>query len=126
MIDTDHLKIVTDSAGVMNEVADGDGRAIIRHLGNVFADIVIQRELPFLRQQGNTHGHKLFRGGANVEHRAGRYRHIELQVGHTISLFINDFAVLNYGQSTTGRVFFIPTGKLGIDFIGFLIGADTG
>src|SRR5580765_1772605 len=59
--------LVAKSARVVDEMADGDRGSEIRQLGNVFAYIIIQRQLSLLSKQKNGCRRKLFRHAGNVE-----------------------------------------------------------
>ena len=44
--------VFPDTAGVIKKMANGYGATVIRELGEVFADIIIQRQLALFCQQG--------------------------------------------------------------------------
>jgi hypothetical protein len=91
-------EVVAQTARMMDEVTDGDALAVVGHLGDVFPDIVVERDLPILRQEGNGHRRELLRIRPDVEDRSRSDRNVVLQVGHTVSARIGDLAIANHGQ----------------------------
>ncbi len=76
---------VAETARVMEELADGDGR-VEAELGHERVDLVVEREPSLIGQQRNGEGRELLADGAGVEHGLRRDRHAVLQVGRPVPL----------------------------------------
>src|SRR5262249_53444527 len=93
----------------MDQMPDGDRRAEIRQLWNVFSNLVIERELSFLREQHDARRGELLRNRRDVEDGARADGDIVIEVRHPVAALVDDAAVLHYCQRTSWRGGGIPS-----------------
>jgi hypothetical protein len=74
------LTPVAKPARVVQEVADGDGSLVLRQLGNVFPDVVLEIELPVEREEDCRGGGELLRDRAGLEDRRRLVRDVVLEI----------------------------------------------
>ncbi|EEF93638.1 hypothetical protein CATMIT_01731, partial [Catenibacterium mitsuokai DSM 15897] len=86
-------QVIAQAAGVLEQVAQGDGLAVVGQLGHVLAHVVVERELAVAFQQQHRGGGELLGGRADVEHGVGADRHAQFQVGLAVALVERDRAV---------------------------------
>ena len=91
---------------MVNQVFDLDGRLIRRHVRQVLADIILQRDSSFLRQQGNARRRELFGDGGDVEGGTRRDGPAGVHVGDAVRALELDLAVLDDQDSAAGAVGF--------------------
>jgi hypothetical protein len=95
---------VAQPAGVVQQVADGDRRAEVRHFGDVPADVVVQREPALPLQDQHGHGGELLGDGADVERRLRRHRNPVLQIRGTVAARVQHAAVAHHADGAAGGV----------------------
>ena len=117
--------VVPHAAGVVQQVAEGHRRGVIRHLGDVLADRIVQGKLALLGQEQDARRGDLLRGGADVEHCLGRDGHPMLQARHPIALLIRDTAILDHREGAAGRIRLGVLGEDGVDFGGQILGLGS-
>jgi len=100
--------VFPDSAGVMDEVAYGDGPVVFGHLREVGADIVIQRKFSFVFENENARSCKLLADRACAENSIRFDGNGMFEAGHAVTLLVNDLSVLNNSQGTSRRIRFVP------------------
>ena len=77
----------------MDQVADGDRRAVIRHLGDVLPNVIVEREPALEGEERDARGGELLRVGADVVHHRGGVRNVVVQVRHPVPVLIDEAAV---------------------------------
>ena len=92
---------VTQATGVVNKVANGDGMIVDRHFGDVVTDVVVEGELAILGEQKDAGCGELFGCGGNVEDGIWRNRNCISKIGKTVTLLVNDVAILNDSEHAT-------------------------
>ena len=89
--------VITDPAGVMDQVVDRDRLLISPHPGEELADVVGRADLPFPDEDGDAGGRELLGDRADVEDLGGRIGHAVLDAGHPVAALVDDRAVANDG-----------------------------
>ena len=108
------VELVAQAAGVMDQVADGDGFAVVGQFGHVLADVVVEREQALVGQHGDGEGGELLRHRGQQEHRGRRDGDVVLQVGAAVAALIDDLAVFHDGHRRAGHIGPVPRGEEGV------------
>ena len=116
--------LVAETAGVVEQVAYGDGLAEVGEFGDVFADGVVEAELAALLQQDDAGGDELLGDRGYVEDAVGGERDVVVEVGHAVGAGQDGAAVAVDGDGATGRAGLVPGGEEGVDAVGRGIGRD--
>ena len=88
----------------MHEIVDRDALAVVGQLGDVLADVVVERDAALLDEQRDRRGGELLRHRAHDERRSRRDRHAVLDVRRPVALLHHDLAVLKHPDGAAGRV----------------------
>src|SRR5262245_43340720 len=88
-------------------MADGDRFLICGKFGDVFARVVIERELALLRQQQDAGRRKLLRSRTDVVDQFWAVWDIVFQIGHPVTARVNQFAIFDHAQGAAGRIRFV-------------------
>ena len=81
---------------MMDEMVDGDRRTVVRHLRDVFPDVVVERDLAVERQERDARRRELLGVGADVIHQPWRVRDVIVQIRHPVAALVNESAVLQH------------------------------
>ncbi len=100
----EELQVITQAAGVLHQVPDGDRGPVPGNLGNVLPHLVVDVELSVLLQEKNGEHRELLRGGADVEDRGGGDRDPELQVRHPVPAGVVDRPLAEDAQGAARRI----------------------
>ncbi len=84
---------VTQTARVVREVPDGDGRPVVGQFRHVTAHVVVRAEAALPDGERRRHGRELLRHGAGIEHRTRRDGHVMLEVRHPVAARVPDRSV---------------------------------
>src|SRR4051794_26078025 len=95
----------------MKQMANGDDSAEIWNFGNVFSDIVVERQFALLNQQQHGHGRELLGHGSDVEYGRGSDGRAVFQIGAAVAFFVNDSSVFDNGQRAARGLRFVPPGE---------------
>jgi len=109
------VPLVPQSAGMIQKMPDGDGFSKIGHFRQMFSYIIICRKFSLLSKQDEAHCGELLGYLANLKYGRRRYGYIVFQVGHAVSLFVNDFTVL-YDRQSSARSIMVKMGKNAVYF----------
>ena len=89
-----------------------------RHqIGDILADIVIQRQFSILLQQQNGHSSKLFGDGGYVEYVVMGHGDTVFHIGIAEAAIINHFASVSHQHLSTGTKALLPQVKQRINFL---------
>jgi hypothetical protein len=99
----EQVPLVPAAADVMDQMAQRDRGAEVRHLGHVWPDVVVPGDLPLVHEQLDGHRREVLRNRRDVEHRGRRDRDAVLEVGHAVPLLVDRRAVPHDGQGAPGR-----------------------
>ena len=94
---------VANAARVVNEMANRDGRAIVRELWKIFPDVVVERELPLKRQQRDARGGELLGVGPDVVDHLGRIRDVVVEIRHAVTALVQIAVVLDGANRAARR-----------------------
>ena len=119
--DPRHAAPVPETARVVHHVPERDGWTVVGHFGNVFAHVIVERELAVQDEQHDRRGSELLRDGASLEDRVGSVRNAVFEVGHPVRSFEDCEAVFRDADSAPRRVSRVPSGE---DFIHTLPGVS--
>ena len=100
--------LIAKSAGVVQQVTEGDALAEIGQFGNVFVDIVVEGELPLLRKQKDGGGRELLGHGGDVEDGRRGDGDVIVQVGHAVAVLVDDLTILVDAQGAARRIRLVP------------------
>ena len=95
---------VAKTAGVMEEMAQGDGLAVVGQLGDVLVDGVVELELARLGQKHDGGGGELLGHGPRLEDRLRGIGDAMLEVGRSVGAAQDLLAVLADAHGAAGRV----------------------
>src|SRR5579871_2870586 len=95
-------QIIADSTCVIEQIEDGDFLAVVGEFRDVFADIVVNGELPFLFEQENARGGELLGSGADIKDGARSDGNLLFEVREAVALFVDDFAASRNGEGASG------------------------
>ncbi len=99
---SEQLIVVTDAAGVVQQVPDRDGITVVRYLGQIGPDIVIEGKLPLtLRQQDRRRREHLGRRSDEEDGR-GRYRHAVFQARHAVAALVDQLPIADQAKRAPG------------------------
>src|SRR4051812_47840296 len=101
-LEAEQAPLVAQAAGVREQVADGDALAEVGYLGEVFPDVVVERQLAVLRQQDERRRGELFGDRTALEHRLLGDRRAILEVGHAIAVRVERLAILGETDRAAG------------------------
>ena len=87
---------------------DGDGLSEIRHIRQILADFVSQRDSALLDEHRDGKPCELFGDGSNIEHGLRRNGGPVFKVGATITLLIDQRSVLDNHDCRAGRIGMVP------------------
>ena len=99
---------VAQTARVIQQVPQGDDGTVVRNLGNVLPNVVIERERAFEREQDNGRGGELLRDRSGLEDRGRRVGNVVLQVGHPVSSRQHGEPVHRYSDGATRGLDRVP------------------
>src|SRR5258708_2777994 len=88
--------------------------AIVRQLGDIFADAVGEFEPPLLYEERRTCCRKLFGHGGNVKRRARRDRYAVLQVRHSVAFGKDEPSIANHSYRESRCFGTVPARKQGV------------
>src|ERR1041384_2799209 len=97
------VDVVPETAGVVQQMPDGDRLRVARDFRQELLDLVVERELSLLRQQHHRHGGELFGDRTDVEDRPGGDRHPQLDAREPVSPGVAQRAVPDDAQGAPGR-----------------------
>jgi hypothetical protein len=100
--------LVTQAAGVLHQVAEGDGGSEIGNLRQPGAEIGVDIEFAFVGEEGDRNTGKLLGDRGDVEDRIRDDGDAVFQVRHAVPTGIGDLAILVDAESNTGRIGAIP------------------
>jgi hypothetical protein len=98
------VQLVAEAARVVDEMPQGDGNAEVGQLREVLTDVVVQGQLPVLREQEDRGGRELLRYRGHVERRRGRDAHVVVEVGQAVAPLVDDPPLPDHGQGAARRV----------------------
>ena len=107
-------KVISYTAGVVDQVTNGDRLTQIGKLGDVLANVIFQVELPSKFQQGDGSGCELFGGGGDIDDRIGSERSMGLKICHPIPTCKGDPTSFDHSTDTTRR---FGSGVIGKDLV---------
>ena len=110
--------MISQTAGVMDEVPDRDSLTEVGDLGHVPANVIVQRELALLGKHHNRHRSELFGYRRDMKDRCGRDRNTVFEVRHPVSVFVNGLPILDHRKRASGGVGFVESRENLIDFRG--------
>src|SRR5215510_14752893 len=88
----------TDNPGSMSEqMPNGDPIPRLRRSIEVFADLVVEADLPLLGEQHNSRGDELFADRSDLKNSLGPRRDVMLDVRQTVAFGLNDLAFFDHG-----------------------------
>ncbi len=105
------IHVVTNTAGVVNHVSQGDGLPVIGKLWEVGTDIVIESELTLLLEQKNAERDELFGDRSYIENRTRGQRNIAFQIRHAVGLLVEKVTILDDGNDGAGSFASVPSRK---------------
>ena len=108
------------AADVVDQVPDPDRCHDLRGVGEILADIVVERELPFLCEQHNTQTGHLFGHRPNVRNRLRTEYCPRFQVCHAEAFGIYRLSPLGNAQRQARPVRPVYIGKKGFDLRDFV------
>src|SRR6266702_4425417 len=86
--------LIAKAAGVVKKVTKCDALTEIRQLGNLFVNIVVQRQLSLLGKQEDGCSCELFRHRGHVENGNGRNGYVIVQIRHSVAALVDDLTIL--------------------------------
>ncbi len=110
-----HREIVAVAARVREQVAERDRFAEVGKLGDVLADIVIERESALIRQQRDGEGGELLRGRRDVGRRVDGEGDAVGEARHAIGPLKHDLAMREDADSDAGGIVSIERGEELVD-----------
>ena len=102
----------------MDQVPDRNRPVVFRNLGQIRAEVVVEGELALFGQQRDAQGNELFGDRPGIEDRRGCDGHAVFEIGHAVTVFVDDLALVDDGEGTSGRVGLVPFSEEGIDRFG--------
>ena len=105
------IPLVTQPAGVMQQMPNGDWLIEFAEFCDVFLHFVVQRKFALLGEQQNGKCCELFRHRSDVKRRVRPDRNVVIEVSHSVTAFVNDLAVFDHGQRAAGRIGFVVLSK---------------
>ena len=95
------LRVIVQAGVLIEKHAEGD-RVGVRHLGQVFRKLVVERELVLLREEQDSRRGELLADGADGEARVGSDGSLGSDVGEAVSFGEDDAAVRPDEESEAG------------------------
>ena len=88
---------------MVDQVADGDGRAEVREFRHVLADVVVQRHLAVTGEEMDGRRRELLGYRRDVEHRRGGEDDVVVEVRHAVCAGVDEAAVAHQSKGATRR-----------------------
>src|SRR5689334_21150886 len=103
-LDAEQAPLIAQPTGVREQVANRDSLAAKPwDLGQIFSDVVVERELAVLREQHQGRRRELFGDGTTLEDRGIRIRHSILEVRQAVAVGVEGAAIFPESDAATGR-----------------------
>jgi len=99
---------------VVEEVADGDRPLVLRKLGNVFPDVVLELELAVEREEDSRGRRELLGDRAGFEDRRGLVRDVVFEVGFAKGAGVARLAGAVDADGASGPCGRVPAGEDGL------------
>ena len=103
---------------MVQEVPQGDSLRARWHLGHVAGDEIAERKLPGGLEHEHGAGRELLGQRSDVEHRVRRDPCAVLEIGHAVSLGMDDLAVLHDAYRVSRHVRARPVAEERVDLSG--------
>src|SRR3954468_21663277 len=114
-LDAEQAPLVAESAGMREQVADRDRPAAeVGDFREVLPNVIVERELPVLREEDDRARRELLGARAALEHGGVRVGHAVLEVRRAIALRVERLSVLREAYPATRRLP-VERGKDAID-----------
>ena len=110
--------LIAQAARVQQQVSDGNRLAEVVHLGQMLADVIVERQLAVLLQQQNGKRRELLRDRRDVKNGVGLDRAALLEIGHAVGLLVNQFPVAHDADRTARRRRLVPAGEQLVHLVG--------
>ena len=114
-LEAEQPPLVTEAAGVSEQVPNGDRLPEPGHFRQVLPDIVVEGELAVLRQQHDCRGRELLGHGPAFEYRLRRIGHVVLEIREPIRARKDGLAVLAQTHRAPGRPSAAEAGERAVD-----------
>ena len=111
---------------MLEQVPDRDRRAEVVQLRQVFADVVVQRQLAVLLQEQDGERGELLGDGRDVKDCVGTDAGALFEVGQAVRLLVDQFPVAHHADGTPGRCLGVPAGEHLVHAVGQLIRPPRG
>ena len=102
---------VADAAGVVEQVADGDGLPAFGGFGQVGAHGLVKADFAVFHEEHHGGGGEHFADGGRLKHGVGGYGDLVFDIRQPVALLFDDFAVAVDAECDAGDFL---AGKLGL------------
>ena len=110
----EQVRVARQSAQVMQHVAQGQRRAIIRQLRQVLVHVVVERELAVLGEQQNAHRRELLGDRADVEHGSRRDGDAVFEIRAAVAFCVEERAAAGHAHGAAGRGARVPLAEYSV------------
>src|SRR5262249_1115950 len=108
---------ITQSAGLVEHLTQCDAMTVVGKLGNILADIVVERQKSLLLCQHDGCRCELFRHRGHVEDGSGRKRTAGFEAGLSVRLGGEKSWVMDEAQRASGRAGLVVSGEESVDLL---------
>ena len=115
-VDREEPRVVPQAARVVEQVTQRDGPAVDGHLGDVLADVVVERELAVLHEEQDGERRELLGDGADVEDRVRADGDVVLEAREAVAAGEGELAGAVDGDRAAGGGGLGVVGEEGVDF----------
>jgi hypothetical protein len=115
---TQQRPLVAQAARVVEEVPQGDALRARGHAGHVTRDMISEGKLAGVLEHEHSPRRELLGQRGDVEHRIRHDLRAVLEIGHAVSLCMNDLAVLHHTHRIARQVGIRPVAEERVDLSG--------